>query len=144
MLGTTEEWLVAVSNERGGPHSFHVHTNYFAIVAHGDWDYQKGVLSYNETKPFGGWGRVNSRAGIVERKAAGWLPGCARLDLSLSSFPFFGPRRTGAEDVFLVEVGKYVVFRMRLEDFPGASIYVSSVCNVAGKGKRTGEGGLDY
>lgn len=55
VLGTTEEWLVAVSNERGGPHSFHVHTNYFAIVAHGDWDYQKGVLTYNETKPFGGW-----------------------------------------------------------------------------------------
>jgi hypothetical protein len=32
---------------------------------------------------------------------------------------------TGPEDVFLVDVGRYVVFRMNLEDFGGGSLYVS-------------------
>lgn len=56
VLGTTEEWLVAVSNDPDQfmePHSFHVHTNYVAIVAQGQWDYQKGVLTREEVKPKG-------------------------------------------------------------------------------------------
>lgn len=101
------------------PHTFHVHTNYLAIVAQGQWDYQKGIVTREKVKPYGkpGWGKEGWEDDL--RGGLRWsLIPIRRAAMRLHA-------HTGPQDVFLVDVGRFVVFRMNLEDFAGDSLYVS-------------------
>ena len=57
------------------PHTFHVHTNYFAIVAQGEWDYQKGIVTREKVKPHGEHEGFQGDGGRPPQRpscAAGW------------------------------------------------------------------------
>ena len=56
VVDTTEEWTIAVSNsptQLQDPHVWHVHTNPFAVVGQGEWDYRDGVRSFERVAPNG-------------------------------------------------------------------------------------------
>lgn len=56
VVNTTEEWLVAVTNNPTNflnPHVFHIHTNPIVVVGRGSWDYKRGVTSFEAVNPTG-------------------------------------------------------------------------------------------
>ncbi len=78
VVDTTEEWLVAVSNsptQLQDPHVWHVHTNPFAVVGQGRWDYRFGVVSYESVK-------ANGETKEATKKHSKWRMLTARPNMS--------------------------------------------------------------
>ena len=80
VVDTTEEWLIAVSNsptQLQDPHVWHVHTNPFAIVGQGEWDYREGVRSLEQVAPNGTQDVINIEPGtyVVLRTHLADFPG---------------------------------------------------------------------